>query len=249
MNCVFATSLGNSYQVFGAADPWYMNFPAINGTLDSDLNFRVDSIESDCVITNTTNLLNEMVIYDYVCRNDFKPSSTSNVGALYAWAAGIPYIDFGSNTAQYMKPNMIGATPFNSEIFTQYFKVVKVHKVRLGPGATHTHYHSAHLHRDMYVSRFRMSTDSVEGLTCGSIYVIKGQPVEATSGSAGSITTGIVDVDVMFKYKAIILKAITNTSIVNKLNVATTYYSATNSIGIFKAVTDTSSVYTAETLS
>lgn len=239
---VFCLNMANSQQVYNAASSanWWARLPTPASNNPASQPFKINRYVAEVFITNTSNIMVELVMYDYVCRNDLYTSASPS-GILGVWKDGLYY---EANATTTTTPSFIGSTPFQSQLFTQYFKIVKTHRVTINPGATHTHYHTHNVHRTMYPVRFVKTTGFIEGLSSGTIFVAQGQPVEATAGSVGAVTTGIVDLNVVMKYKAELTQ-----KYVNKIVFApatSNLYQATQSVGAFKAMVDSSYSWTQE---
>lgn len=236
---IFATSLANVNQCKGQTYSFYDQLPDRFATNSLTQAFYINYVDCNTSITNATNIVQYMTMYDYICRNDV---DTPDVIGL--WDTGM---NRSYTTGKETLITSIGATPFMASDLTQYFKIVKSTKVTLGAGATHQHRHRHNVHRTVWPVRFMRTAGAVEGLTSGTVYVIQGQPVEATAGSIGAITTGIVDLNVVSSYVAECGQKTSNRKLVTANTQANTPYQATQSTGVFKAISDSNLTTTTTT--
>lgn len=239
--CVFAVNMANSQMVYNGTTNWWSKLPnpvTSVGTVQSQP-FIINKYEAFIELTNTTNIMIEVRMYDYVCRNDLYTAATPSI--LQQWQDGLYYEAAG---AVRVNTSHVDSTPYDSQLFTQYFKIVKVTKVTLYPGATHVHTHRHNVHRNFYPLRFVRTQGFIEGLSSGTIFSAVGQPVEATTGSAGAVTTGIVDLNVLVRYKAELAQKYTNKTVYAPAT--SQLYQATQATGTFKALIDNTYQWTTE---
>lgn len=236
---VFHFQANNADQIYVNSNyAYWRKLPQPVSSTQETQPFIINDTTLEIQVTNTTNIYVQIKIYDYMYRKD-----TPAAGSLFdLWQNGLFK---ASKTAQtcYIFTNKV--TPYDSQLFCQFIKVMKTHSVFLGPGATHTHLHKSWLKKTVYPSRFTISTGFLGGLTSGSLFTVIGQPVEATSGSAGAVTTGIVDLNVVAKLKTTLGQNYNNKVVYNP-QTATSFYQANQTTGAFKAMIDNSRVWSTE---
>jgi len=247
---IFHTQLGTAAQLYSGTNSLFKKLPVPIATATDTQNFMVGALHQETVISNTSNIYWQMTIYDYVARQDttVNPDAmTTDLGQvpLAFWQLGLKQQTNGAT--QTLFPWTVNATPFNSTLFCQYYKIIKSTKVMVGPGATHTHIMKNNVNKVYYPSRFGVSTGNLRGLTAGSIYVCVGQPVEATNTAPSvtyPVTTGIIDGTVVTKIKCTASQKYVNKVVFNPES-STNFYQGTQTEGLFKAVLDNSLRYEA----
>lgn len=145
----------------------------------------VKRVTTNLNITNPENYQISLTIYDCICRRDgggnvYYPNS--------AWAEGLNDETYASG-GTYVTPNytVVGATPFESNLFCKFWKVQKITHTKLAGGQFHTH-------RGTWAPRRLVDNEMVQnggnlcykGLTTSILIVISGAPVTST---AGPVTT------------------------------------------------------------
>lgn len=91
----------------------------------------IEKATSDVTMNNIYLSNCYIMIYDIIARKDVGNTSISN-----------PYSTWAQGTTDESQPNAanyLGSTPFDNELFNQYYKVCQVTSVVLGAGATHVH--------------------------------------------------------------------------------------------------------------
>lgn len=247
---VFMTEIGTADFVFDNTISMFKQLPnPVTGQSQTTQNFRLGMLMQETSITNSSNIYWEMTCYDYVARRDTSKQQPSidACSPLHMWTWGLTYSALATGpTTSYLYPWTVKATPFQSQMFTQFYKIVKSTTVWVGPGATHTHVMKNNLNKLYYPSRFPVSSGNIQGVTCGTIWTIIGQPVEATGANAptNKVTTGIIDGTVVTKIKATASQKYANKRVYNAQS-GTSFYQATQSDGAFKALLDNSYEYKA----
>lgn len=138
-------------------------------------------------------------IYDVIARRDL--SSANVADPVTAW--GNSYADEGgSNTDK----NLVGTTPFSSDLFTQYFRVKKITHVILSQGQSHQHHVHYYPRRLIDAEYTQYMQNGAKGLTCFTIIVARGAPYNDTTTKT-QVSTGQVALDVVitkqYKYSFI----------------------------------------------
>lgn len=247
---VFVTEIGTADFLYNNSISLFKQLPnPVTGQSQSTQNFRVGSLMQETSITNSSNIYWQMTLYDYVARRDTYDSlgTISKPTPLHMWAQGLYYSSNTISPSSNLWPWTVKCTPFQSQMFTQFYKVVKTTTVWLGPGATHTHVMKNHLNKLLYPARFSITTGLLQNVTCGTIWTIIGQPVEATTATSpptNKVTTGIVDGTVVTKIRANAAQKYVNKRVYNP-ETGTNFYQETAANGAFKALLDNSYEYKA----
>lgn len=139
------------------------------------------SCVSRTLLTNATNETMFITLYDYVARRDSNVAKT----IVDYWK------DNKATSAATTDVNIIGTSPFNSDLLTTFHKILKVTKIYLGAGESCEHIKSFRPNR-LYDGSLQGYTigagQTFKGLTCGTLAVVHGQPV-GDSGTS-NVTTG-----------------------------------------------------------
>lgn len=247
---VYVTEIGDTDFIFDNPISLFKQLPnPVSGQSNSTQNFRVGYMSQETSVTNSSNIYWQMTLYDYVARRDAPRDSgvTERVTPLHLWAYGFHLSKNTLSPTSNFYPWTVKATPFQSQLFTQFYKVVKTTTVWLGPGATHTHVMKNNLNKLFYPQRFSVTKGPLQNVTAGTIWTIIGQPVEATTTTnppAYPVTTGIIDGTVVTKIRATASTKYVNKRIYNP-ETDTNYYQATQATGAFKALLDNSFEYKA----
>lgn len=139
-------SIGNSpgtttnYGIYSVSD-----LNAIKGYISTPLTamqFCVPYGKVEYMFTNSSTGNTIMYLYDVVPKKDINSTDTAFQIPDYAWAQG--YNLEGGTTSNY---TVVGATPFESKLFTETWTVIAVKKVIMAPGAMHRHIVKSHQNR------------------------------------------------------------------------------------------------------
>lgn len=147
------------------------------------------SCSAELMITNQDVGNARITLYDVVCRRDC--NYTNNSSPSNAWLHS--YADQGATNTVY-----IGATPFSAELFTQFYKVVKITHIVLGQGQCHTH--RVHYAPNKVIDGEYVQYDGYgfKGLTCFTMLVDHGMPYN-DSTTKTSVSTGNTALDVVWR--------------------------------------------------
>lgn len=155
------------------------------------------SIEQEYMISNASSTNVFLKIYEVTARNDFTASTNSaTLGAAIntphgAFDQGIYDINSG------MDAMTLGVTPFQSQLFTQMYKVDKIYHIELGAGRTHKHL--SRFSPNAIVHEPRTSRNHIlEKLTRGVLILAFGSPINDTT-TASSVSTSIVALNMVRK--------------------------------------------------
>nr|WAE42482.1 MAG: capsid protein [Cressdnaviricota sp.] len=149
------------------------------------------SVSAEVMITNQDVGNCVLTLYDIIARRDLTTTAVNNPGQ--AWASS--YSDEGGSNTDYQ---IIGATPFSSDLFTQFFKVLKITHVFLGQGESHSHKVYFSPNRQIDKEYINNEAQGIKGLTCFTSLVAYGAPYnDATTKT--SVSTGQVTLDVVYR--------------------------------------------------
>lgn len=106
----------------------------------------VESVLSELTFTNLSNAAAEVEMYDIICKRDVLESASISIGeTAYITPGSVEdYIRVGVNAAAGRPADsnysaIVGTSPYDSQFFQTYFKVVRKQHVMLGSGASHRH--------------------------------------------------------------------------------------------------------------
>jgi hypothetical protein len=128
---------------------------------------QAKAVFSNIYLSNVT-----VDLYDVVARKDVGPSAIAD--PVTAWAQGD--IDSGTSSAY----TSVGATPFQTEVFNQYFKVMQTTRMVLGAGQQHAHHVNIDPHRLMTWPYWNYTANGFADLTYYLVVVIHGAPANDT---------------------------------------------------------------------
>jgi len=128
---------------------------------------QMKTVFSNIFLSNVT-----VDIYDIICRKDV--SSASIADPVTAWAQGD--IDSGVASAY----TSVGATPYQTEAFNQYFKVAQTTRVVLGAGQQHAHHVNLEPHKLMTWPFWNYTGQAFFDLTYFCVVVLHGSPANDT---------------------------------------------------------------------
>lgn len=153
----------------------------------------IKSCVAEHAYTNSTNAVCRGVLYDIVPRQDIYNTSTDPVNSVLAWGFG-SIEQSGTNM-----PGQVGCTPFMSQKFVHYYKVLKITNVILAPGQTHYHrvtYKMNHVLHNTVLQQANVA--QLKGLTMPQLAVFYGQPV---NDAGTGVTTEAVHILCISKYQ------------------------------------------------
>lgn len=133
--------------------------------------------------------------YDIVLRKDASLgiSGSTDLGSPgTAWSVGAA--DEGVNNEY----TYIGSTPFESDLFNTYYKVVQSTKVVIAPGGIHTHKCHADVNKIIRETNVEHSAYGLAGVTCYTMVVVQGQPAH-DSATNSSVTISGASLDCIAK--------------------------------------------------
>lgn len=181
------------------------------------INFSVERAHVDYQMVNSSNSNITLWIYDFVPRKDVYSEANNNVYPPdLAWYTGSTTTFQGGNVTQAASAqNAITdpatypfATPFESSLFTAWYKVIRVKKLTLAPGVVHTH--RVFSKQSKWIDDNELLPGSNANVaipnnlqylgfkTILTMGVILGEPVHAHTAPGGNnVTAGVVALDMI----------------------------------------------------
>lgn len=146
-------------------------------------------------------------IYDCIAIKDGSSNNTGFPGN--SWTNGVSDEGYSGAAA------VVGATPWASEIFNQFWKVKQVTNFVLGQGMCHTHKFTFNPNRELSSMYFDSTNlQSIAGLTFQSLIVFYGAPDDSSNTT---VTTATAKLDIAgsceYRYRALEQSATTYTSL------------------------------------
>jgi len=172
----------------------------------TEQNIFVDSVIGELLFTNQTLGPCHMQIFDVVSRRDIDNSS-------YDDPVSCINTGIGHDIGNTVDITQFGVTPFQSQLFTTNFKVMKITDVMLTQGAVHQHKFNYKVRRYLkgsYINENYVGDNGAgcyKGMTYGCFIIIHGYP-ENDSTTKSQVSTGAVAVDLVSKW-AIEFKPVT----------------------------------------
>lgn len=158
------------------------------GFTDKAQDIYVDSLYSKITFANRNNEVVNMTLYDV------RPRRSTPKRPYLSMSEG--YTDLS------LDENVLGSTPFQSKQFCQEWKVERMRKVQLAPGMQHEHtiYNRVNKHiKEAYWANSSQENDPYFGFS--SVLVIFSGSVQNDSTTDTQISTGLVDIDVMYQHQ------------------------------------------------
>lgn len=157
----------------------------IPGTFKTN-RFVIDSAQCELLITNSSLASSYVEIYDIARKRDAnKTEFVATQNPLEAWKQGEWDATQGaSSDYQFMR-----ASPFDSQIFKDFFKVVKRTRVELAQGASHRHAVLLKPNHLVNASLPQFVDGDYAGLTMYTMVVFYGQPASVTSETGPAVVT------------------------------------------------------------
>lgn len=159
----------------------------------------LEYIEGEILFANAAVFTTSCTIYDVIARRDLPNGNCGDPST--AWSTGI--FDESAGALNFAT---VGAEPFQSELFNQYFKVVGKTKVDLPSGGTHRHVIAWRpnkiLHNEVFANSVYAgggaNTGGVMDITVFTMVVYHGQPAH-DSTTITSVTISPASLDVCHK--------------------------------------------------
>ena len=139
----------------------------------------LETVSGETMLQNQCNVNVRVILYDIICRRDLDSQTAISWGPTnptVAWDTG--YQDAGATLAN---AKNLGSTPFQSPLFTDYFKVLKATHILMAPGQTHVHRIKFSPNKLLHGEVHKYSNANHKGLTCYQMMVISGCPCDNNS--------------------------------------------------------------------
>lgn len=144
-------------------------------------------VTSELMITSAETVSQRVDIYDVMLRKDLFPynvlgGGTTTITPDSAWSQGV--VNEGGAAANIQ---ILGTTPFDSQLFCEHYKIQKITHVELGPGQTHCHRVKYAPNRLFNADELYQTNVTAFGhLTCYSLVVAYGSPVLNLAGTGAT---------------------------------------------------------------
>lgn len=145
------------------------------GTPGRTTNYAIESVQSKFFITNQESVPVIVTIYDVISRRD------DLLGPATAFPFGLK--DESNATSTGID---IGATPFNSQLFTAKYKVLKQNEILMPCGTVHEHNVYVQPNKIFKSELLTNADQSLGGITMYTLIVVKGTPVDDASHNVGT---------------------------------------------------------------
>nr|WAE42362.1 MAG: capsid protein [Cressdnaviricota sp.] len=172
----------------------YMNHYQDVNTISQKINanqtnkFLLKSVSSEVNLTNQDAGNVKVILYDIMARRDLATSGNL-LNPYAAWSNSLA--DEGAANSNY---NVPGALPYSSDLFTQYFKVVKCTHITLGQGQSHTHRIKFACNKEFDGEYLQYNTNGFKGVTCFTMSVQVGMPYnDSTTKTQVSVGSTAID--------------------------------------------------------
>lgn len=161
--------------------------------------FFVDNVRFNANFTNQDITPCRLTIYDCIARRDMVQALSNVVGTpAYAWLTGFTDMSVATPSTTFAYPGM---TPFMSNDFTQYWKVVNVSEVYLLPGNVHNHHYSQIVNKIMNDAVVNYETLNIRNLTYVPMFVVEGSPANNLTSASTTISMSQANLDCVYDYK------------------------------------------------
>ena len=159
-----------------------------------------ESVHGELLIANSAESTCTLCLYDVVARRDLHRDSTGAGGLASptgAWSVGVNDQGGGANDWK-----TIGGLPLQSELFNQFYKVVKVTRIELNPGGILRHLVDFKPNTVVHNEVTYSNDYGLRGLTCYTVGVMYGQPAhDSTTITSVSITAASLDIVQSSRYR------------------------------------------------
>ena len=170
-----------------------------SGTGINPTRFHLKSIVASVTMTNPTSTTIEVDLYDVVCRKDapvFKTGYFGNGVALptTAWSSGMLQQAI-QPSLPYPAEQYLGALPTDSQLFKDYYRVLKRTSVSMAQASTHVHHVNISFERDFDRGELQVQTDylaQVANFSHFTMAVVRGQPArDVTQSTSYAMSTTV----------------------------------------------------------
>lgn len=150
----------------------------------------LEKMSSEFMLNNQSNICIKLTIRDVMSRRDIpniagiaNPETCWNTGLVDENAAGLA--------------SDVGVKPYESDIFNQYYDIVREYTTDLQPGANHRHTVTQAPNQFVHQEVINNVTNGFRKLTVWTMFTIVGYPAH-DSTTKTSVSTGSVSIDVVF---------------------------------------------------
>jgi len=183
--------------------------------------FLLEHMHGTLMLSSASVFSTTVTLYDVIARRDLPTSAIGD--PVNAWSTGLTEEGAGSYQT-------IGSTPFESELFNQFYKVVQTTEVDIPSGGVHRHVVDfrpyAVIHQDVVNQQYGGALNAgggIRGITCFTLVKYHGSPAhDSTTNTAVTISPASLDAvqsfDIQFRG---LLQA--NVSWQRKNNLATSF--------------------------
>lgn len=160
--------------------------------------FLVETIHANYRFKNQSNLPQTVTFYDIAPRRDHELTGLTPLGC---WSGGLSRANVALAGSKTVTPTTLNATPFQSELFVFNWKVLRVNKFVLDPGAEHIHYVNLKINK-VFSFEYHQYYKAFAHKSYFPMVVVSGGMVQDTS-SPFNVSTGGGEVDFIctVKYK------------------------------------------------
>lgn len=158
------------------------------------------SIEQEYMISNASSANVFLKIYECTARQDITANSGSPVLNIVQWnpAGAFDQGVYDVNTG--MSAMTLGTTPFQSQFFTNIWKVDKIYNIELGAGRSHKHLSKYSPNR--LIDESRSSRNSIlKGVTRSIMILAFGSPINDTTDNT-KVSTSLIALNIVRKQVA-----------------------------------------------
>lgn len=141
-------------------------------------------VKAEYAYNNNTNDQVRITLYNYVPKKDIYGTNASGVvdasSGSNAWFLGLQHQGISGSSVN----QVVGQTPFGSEMFCHFFTITKVTNIVLAPGQTH--YHRVNFSPNKVISNELLQQGNlnlIKGLSLGQICVQYGAPCLSAVGT------------------------------------------------------------------
>ena len=187
---------------------------AVTTTIGGNVTKKIlfESVAGETLLQNQCTMNVRVILYDVIARKNLDSQTAitwGNWSPNQAWSAGEQ--DEGAAATNC---SVIGSTPFQSSVFTTYFKVLKATHQLMAPGQTHVHRFKFSPNKILAGEEYNNSSANIKGFTIYTMMVISGVPCDNNAGTV-STSSGRIDYVTRKSYR---FKTIATAS--NVLNIA-----------------------------
>lgn len=154
--------------------------------------FVLESSQFECLMTNSSLASCYVEIYDIARKRDANATEykfTEN--PLAAWQQGV----YNASGVSLLDWSVLRSSPFDSQVFKEWFKVVKRTRIELSQGATHKHSVILKPNKLIDAATPQFVDGDFAGLTMYTMVVFYGQPASLVGESGTSVTTAKIALD------------------------------------------------------